>query len=155
LQKAKLDDLEPKLRVRVERMCRGTLGAASRPRSPSGSAAAADATAADESLASVIDAAPALASTRGVKDRRSEVNRLLDERAKAIVAELAAADLELSARNLSLAKKGKGKMHELMGHPALFPALLKARTLRMRYRGDAVFQLPVDIQSAAAFPIPR
>ena len=126
LQKATLDGLEPQLRRRVERICRGTL----RPHTDPAAAAAADAPAMDETAASIIDAAPALAPTAGHKDRRKKGIRELDERAHVIVAQLQASRAQADLGHMAIGKRGrgKGKLQELVSHPALFPTLLKVGT---------------------------
>jgi hypothetical protein len=111
VQNSTLDGLDPALRRRVERMYRGTLG----PASTSGHT---DAPVDTDDLATVINAAPALATTPALKDRRSKDNKKLDERARVIVA-------DLEARNVKMSKSGRGKMAELVAHPVLYPMLVK------------------------------
>ena len=71
-----LEGLDPALRRRVQRMLKGTLGRAS----AAGAAAADVATEAPPEV--VLDAAPAMGATTGVKDRRKADIRALDEQAQ-------------------------------------------------------------------------
>jgi hypothetical protein len=142
MQKQRFGGMDPQLRRRVERMLRGTLGRASQGNAAAAAAAGnpASANQVDDALASVIDAAPALASTAAFKDRRSKAIRELDEQAAQVVQELRGLDLDVSSGGLAAAKSGKGKLAELVAHPALFPLLLKVRRMP-RPEGGAVTAL--------------
>lgn len=106
-----LDGLDPALRSRVERMHRGTLGRASAP--------AAQAASGPEDLPTILDGAPTLGSTAAYKDRRSQANRQLDERAREIVEDLQARQVQVGRR------KEPQRLLQLLTHPLLCPLLFK------------------------------
>lgn len=111
MQAELLEGLEPALKRRVIRMSRGTLGRAS-------SAAPGDQHGGASQPAAIIDAAPALASTKTITDRRSQTNRDLDEQAREVVA-------ELHARNVDASKDGSRRLRQMLTHSLLCPLLFK------------------------------
>lgn len=138
MQDVTLDGLDPALRRRVQRMLRGTLGRAS-------TSAPAAAVAADSSLSTVIDAAPALSATAGFKDRRKAEVRELDQQALGIVETLRAQNVE------GLQKTGRGKLSELLVHPVLLPMLLKVRHSSVQ-PGDWSFVMTPGLSHAGRAP---
>ena len=113
-------------------MCRGTLGVAAEQQAAAASAAAGGASRAEvhgdaHMEGTVIDAAPALAAPAAAfKDRRRQAIKDLDDQAVAIVSDLRARGLDAEVGMLATKKSTqKGRLHELVNHPSLFPSFLK------------------------------